>query len=183
MYVTVDLFGFILFGTLFLSEPGFLFPLPAYLKFLAIISSYKVSSPFSLISFLGPYNANIYILCPCLRCLLNCSHFKKFFLLFLFQLAWFPLLCLPVHRSIPLYHLIYYCFLPVYFKISLIVLFSTVGFFIFPLLNFLCIHSFFRGACWTSLWSLLQTFYWVGCLSPLHLVLFLRFCLIISFGL
>ena len=55
----------------------------------------------------------------CTRDLLNYHHFQKFFFLLCVQLGWLSLLCLPARWSIPLYHLIYYWFLPVYFSFQL----------------------------------------------------------------
>ena len=53
----------------------------------------------------------------------------NFFPSFSVQLRWFLLLCFPAHGFIPLYHLIYYWLLLVYFKISLIVVFIFLWFF------------------------------------------------------
>lgn len=45
-----------------------------------------------------------------------------------------------------------------------------------------CTHAFFSWVQWGSLWPLLWTPYQTDCLSLFHLVLFLRFCLILSIG-
>ena len=113
--------------------------------------------------------------------------FLNSFFFFSVQLEWFPLLCLLVHWSIPLYHLIYYWFFWVYFFISVIVFFSSVWFFfifsnsLLEISSFLLCSSFFSQVLWASLWLLPWTIYWVGCLCLLYLVL-LGFCLVLSFG-
>ena len=99
------------------------------------------------------------------------------------QWKWFPLVCLPAHWFILLYHLVYYWFFLVYiFHFSYCILhLCLVVLYIFSLLkllNYHSIHLFFSWVLWSSLWSLLRIFSQVDCLSPLHLVILLEFYLV-----
>lgn len=68
--------------------------------------------------------------------------------------------------SVFLYSLICYWFPQVYFSFQLLY-FSVL---------------FFFHVWWASLWPWLQTLFQTDCSPLFHLVLFLRFCLILSFG-
>ena len=108
-----------------------------------------------------------------------CSFYQ---ILFFSSARWFPLLCLPAHRSVPLYHLLFCWFLWQYFNISVTEFFIFIWF-CFIVLNSLLnphyVHQFFSQIHWVSLWSLPWTLYWVEFLCPVCLVLFLTFCLVL----
>ena len=77
-----------------------------------------------------------------------------------------------------------YCFLLLFFFhfSYCIIQFWSVLFSCF--LSLCCSHSFhpfFSQIWWASLWPLLLTLYFIECLSPACLVLFLGFCVILSF--
>ena len=137
MFLGLVLFGLILYGTLcaFLT---WMFVFSSSLgTFSSFMSSNMSSAPtLSLLLLRLPYNV-------------NGSKLSSFlFILFSVQLQSFPLCCLPVHWSVPLYHLIYYLFLPVYFEISVIIFFTSVWFFfVFSLcwrfLNSYSVHPMF----------------------------------------
>lgn len=94
----------------------------------------------------------------------------------------FLLLCLPVGYVL-LSHLIYCGFLLASLWFQSLYSSTVWVFFIFSnCSNSHCVHPLFSQVQGTSLWSLPWTLNWVDCLSPLHLALFQRFCLVPSFG-
>ena len=120
--------------------------------------------------FLRPYNANVSTLMFKSSLKLSSLNFFSFFSV---QLGWFLLLCFPAHRFIPLYHLIYYWLLLVYFKISLIVVFIFLWFFFMfsnPLLitfNFLlCLPNLLLSSL--SSFTIITLRSLLGWLSPPH---------------
>ena len=104
-----------------------------------------------------------------------CSFYQ---ILFFSSARWFPLLCLPAHRSVPLYHLLFCWFLWQYFNISVTEFFIFIWF-CFIVLNSLLnphyVHQFFSQIHWVSLWSLPWTLYLVDFLSSFYMALLLRF--------
>ena len=66
-------------------------------------------------------------------------------------------------------------------------LFSSDSFFLiltvsYSLLKFLLSSSIILPSLWASFWLFLSTLHLVNCFSLFHLVLFLRLCLVLSFG-
>ena len=91
MYLGVDLFRFILFGSVCASWTWMPVFVPRLGRFAAFISSNKLSAPFSpslsLFSFWAPYNSNVSMLDVLTEVSLICPHFLKFFFLFSVQLG------------------------------------------------------------------------------------------------
>ena len=83
-------------------------------RFLALISSNRVSIPLPLFSFWDPIIRCQYSWC-CSRGPLCYPQSLEFFFLFCLPVGWFPLSCLSDCWFILLYHLICFCFPLVYF--------------------------------------------------------------------
>ena len=120
------------------------------------------------------------------RSLKRSSFCFEFIFLFSVQLGWFPLLCLPNHWYVSLFHLIcWFLLVFFFFNFRYFILqhcISIIYLFIFPnSVEILSIHPFFSSVHWAPLLSLAWTLIWVDCLPPLCLILSLRFSLAPSF--
>ena len=122
--LSVVIFVFILFGTVCVSWPWIFLSFPMLGKFSAIMSSSMVSNPFLLSFPSGTPSLWISVSLILSQSSLKVSSLKTFSLFFFVQVEWFLLLSLLFCWSTPLYHLIYYWFLLVYFKFQL--LYSSV---------------------------------------------------------
>ena len=125
-------------------------------KFSAIcLQIYSLPLSLSLL-LLGPYNVKGSMLDDVSKNVLKCSHLKMYIYIFSIQLEWFLPLFLPVHWSVPLYHLICYWFLLEYFN------YYGLQFFLilhgFSLLTSHCARPFFSQCHQTSLLQLSWTF-------------------------
>ena len=99
------------------------------MKYISIMSSNIFSAHLSLFSPSGTPMMWILVSLVLSQKSLKLSSFAFTFFLFSVQLYWFPFLCVPPNRSIPLYHLFCCWILPVYFFISVILFFISVWFF------------------------------------------------------
>ena len=129
MYFGVVLFVLIMFGTLCACWTWMSVSYPMLRTFSSVKSLDIFSALFFLLFSCASYNVNVTMLD--LRGLLNFPCYlkhkskqtnqKKEKLFFSIYLEEFPLLCLLVHWSIPLYHLIYCWFTLAYIFISLLI--------------------------------------------------------------
>ena len=121
---------------------------------------------------LGPPSCECWCVSCCPGGLLGCVQFfflSSFSFLYSILWQWFPPFCLPGHFPVLLPQLFCYRFLVVY---CLSLFFGSSRSFVKQFLDLL--HSFPNPG--SSSLSLFWIFFLEGCLSPLHLAVFLGFC-------
>ena len=106
----------------------------------------------------------------------------SFFFLYSVLWQWFPPICLLAHLFVILSHVLRYWFLQEYFSFQHCIIHLCLFKSSSSLSNFLVISCsmspFFSQDLGSSLSSLLWILFWVGGLSPLPLLVLLRFCLV-----
>lgn len=107
----------------------------------------------------------------------------KFLFLFVVQFGW-PFFLLLVFQSTSLFfYITNLLFVPYSVFLFLLFFSSDWNFLIFSFCwSSYCVYPFLSRVWWAVLWRLLWTFYWINCLFPFCLVLFLMFCVILLFG-
>ena len=145
-------------------------------EFSAIIFSNKFSAPFSLFS--TPETPVIWKL-VCLMLSRRCLKLSSFFKFLL--LCSDCVICLTVHCSVSVYQFIFCWLLLAYFYFThCILLLCLIPFYIFQLFVKLLCSSFF--CIFLNIFVIITLNPFLNCLFIHRLVLFLRFCLVPSFG-